>query len=124
MTLVDTSVWIEHLRVGVPDLARLLNRGQVLSHPMIVGELAMGNLRDRTRVLTSLDDLPAATTATDAEVRGLVERKGLHGLGIGFVDAHLLAATQLTGSATIWTLDRRLARVAEGLGLASKTLPH
>lgn len=124
MILVDTSVWIEHLSVGVPNLTQLLNNGQVLTHPMIVGELAMGNLRDRANILEWLDHLPPATKATDEEVRGLVERKGLHGLGIGFVDAHLLAATKLTGSSTIWTLDKRLAKVAESLGLAAGPLSH
>ena len=118
MVLVDTSVWVAHLRAGDADLADLLNAGQVLSHPFVIGELAMGNLRDRAGLLADLGRLPAAEVATDAEVRALIEREALHGLGIGYVDAHLLASACLTRDARLWTQDRRLADIATRMGVA------
>lgn len=118
MVLVDTSVWVAHLRVGEPNLAALLNAGQVLSHPFVIGELAMGNLRDRASLLADLGRLPRAEVATDDEVRALIESEALHGLGIGYVDAHLLASTRLTRDARVWTQDRRLAEIAIRMGVA------
>ncbi len=117
MILVDTSVWIEHLRVGSVTLARLLERGAVLGHPWVVGELALGELRRRSEVLELLSRLPQATPATESEVLTLIERQNLWGSGIGYVDAQLLSATRLT-TATLWTSDRRLAAVASRLGNA------
>jgi predicted nucleic acid-binding protein len=118
MILVDTSVWVDHLRVPVARLVSLLQRTEVLIHPFVVGELAVGNLRNRQRILADLRELPTASVATDAEVLAFIDRAGLHGRGIGYVDAHLLAATMLTGSAALWTFDRRLAEVATELRLA------
>lgn len=118
MILVDTSVWVAHLRAGEPDLAARLEAGEVLSHPFVIGELAMGNLRDRAGLLAPLRNLPAAEIATDAEVQAFIDREALHGLGIGYVDAHLLASVRLTPDARLWTLDRRLAEVAARLGVA------
>jgi predicted nucleic acid-binding protein len=117
MILVDTSVWVAHLRAGEPDLAARLEAGEVLSHPFVIGELAMGNLRDRAGLLAALRNLPAAEVATDAEVQAFIDREALHGLGIGYVDAHLLASVRLTRDARLWTLDRRLAEVAMRLRL-------
>lgn len=117
MILVDTSVWIAHLRAGEPGLAARLEAGEVLSHPFVIGEIAMGNLRDRAGLLAALRNLPAAEVATDAEVLAFIDREALHGLGIGYVDAHLLAAVRLTRDARLWTFDRRLAAVAERLAL-------
>lgn len=117
MILVDTSVWVEHLRAGNKRLADLLNGGVVLTHPFVIGELALGNLRRRDPVLSDLSDLPRAITATDAEVLHLIERRALAGRGIGYIDAHLLATVQLTVGAKLWTHDRSLQRVANALGL-------
>ncbi len=118
MILLDTSVWVDHLRQGEPDVATLLAEREVLAHPHVIGELALGHLRQRAVILAALADLPQAITATDAEVLWFVERHGLAGRGIGWVDAHLLAATRLTPGARFWTRDRRLAGVAEELGLS------
>lgn len=118
MILVDTAVWIDHLRDNDPHLAALLGSCAVLAHPWVTGELALGSLRNRVEILRLLDDLPQATTATAAEVRELVERHKLFSLGIGYVDAQLLAATMLTPAAALWTLDRRLQAPAQRLGVA------
>lgn len=124
MILVDTSVWVDHLRAGDKALAALLDAVMVLTHPFVIGELALGNLRQREIVLSALSDLPHATIATDAEVLHFIERHALFGRGVGYVDAHLLAATRLTAGAELWTNDRRLRGVAAELGLAVATLPQ
>jgi predicted nucleic acid-binding protein len=116
--LVDTSIWIDHLRTGNPKLAALLRNGQVLAHPFVLGELALGNLARRDEILGLIRNLPQVGTATDPEVLILIENHRLFGLGIGFVDAHLLAATALTPRTGLWTHDQRLASVAARLGLA------
>ncbi len=118
MILVDTSVWIDHLRAGNAGLVALLDRAQVLAHPFVVGELACGNLRNRAELLRLLQDLPQATVARDTEVLYFIERHRLMGRGIGYVDAHLLATTTLTNPARLWTRDLRLAAVARDLKLA------
>ncbi len=118
MILVDTSVWVDHLRASNAVLAGLLEQATVLAHPWVVGEIALGNLSRRQEVLGLLDGLPQATSATPAEVLFVIERHELHGTGIGYVDAQLLAATKLTGDATLWTSDRRLAALAADLGCA------
>lgn len=118
MILVDTSIWIDHLRTGDPRLVELLHDGRVVAHPWVIGELALGHLSGRGEVLGLLRNLPQATVATDEEVLSLIERQELFGLGIGYVDAHLLAATMLTTDARLWTRDRRLAAVADQHGLA------
>lgn len=117
MILVDTSVWIDHLRVGEAALASLLNNSQVLAHPFVTGELACGNLANRASFLMLLGDLPQASVATLDEVFFFIEQNGLMGKGIGYIDAHLLAATALEAPARFWTRDKRLARVAMGLNL-------
>lgn len=118
MILVDTSVWIEHLRAGDARLAALLNGSQVLMHPFVLGELACGNLQNRTEVLALLKNLPRAALASDEEVLFFIERHALMGRGIGYVDAHLLAAATLAGETRIWTRDKRLRAVADALALA------
>lgn len=120
MILVDTSVWIDHFRTGDPILSALLNDTAVLTHPFVIGELAMGNLRQRHTILADLSSLPSAVAAQDAEVMRFVDQEVLFGAGIGFVDAHLLAATRLTPGAALWTRDKRLATVAERLSLAAR----
>lgn len=121
MILVDTSVWIDHLRSGEPALASALEGGRVLIHPFVLGELACGNLENRAEVLKLLEDLPAAPTATDPEVLGLIERRALMGRGIGYVDVHLLASVALSDIGLLWTWDRRLADAATELQLAFGT---
>lgn len=118
MILVDTSVWVDHLRVGDARLAELLNRTQVLMHPFVLGELACGNLRNRDKVLQLFGDLPQATLASESEVLFFIERHTLMGRGIGYIDAHLLASVTLGGSAQLWTRDKRLQSVAAALNLA------
>ena len=118
MILADTSVWIDHLRAGDAELEALLNGSQVLMHSFVLGELACGNLRNRTEVLALLKDLPRAVLATDEEVLFFIERYALMGRGIGYVDAHLLAAVTLGGGTRIWTRDKRLRTVADALALA------
>ena len=121
MILVDTSLWVEHLRRGLPRLATLLQEGQVLIHPWVIGELACGNLRHRSAVLNLLQGLPAAMVASDAEVLPLIERDRLMGRGIGYVDAHLLASAKLS-RCVLWSQDRRLAALAQDQGLATQEL--
>lgn len=115
MILVDTSVWIEHLRAGDQTLTDMLDSGLVLGHPWVAGELALGHLSRRAQVLTSLARLPQAVVATPHEILTFVERHQLFGLGIGYVDAQLLAATHLTADARLWTNDKRLAAAARRL---------
>lgn len=119
MILVDTSIWVDHLRVGDPRLATLLDNTEVLGHPWVTGELAFGHLHHRTEILVLLNNLPQAKVATDAETMTLIEDRKLFGLGIGYVDAHLLAACLLT-AAGLWTRDRRLAEVAVRVGLPGR----
>jgi hypothetical protein len=116
--LIDTSVWVDHLRGGDATVAALLDAGRVLAHPFVVGELALGKLRQRREILSALRDLPQATAATDAEMLLFIERHALAGLGIGYVDAHLLATARLTAGSALWTRDRRLSGVARRLELA------
>lgn len=114
--LVDTSVWVDHFRHGNATLAACLERGDVWGHPFVIGELACGNLARRDEVLHLLAALPQAPEARHAEVLTLLESHHLMGRGIGWIDVHLLASAKL-GHTTIWTLDRRLASVAQELGI-------
>ena len=125
MILVDTSVWIDHLRFRNAGLVQALNNAMVLCHPFVIGEIALGRVKDRDLVLDSLTDLPTSVVATDAEVRRMIVRFSLFGLGVGYVDAHLLASVRLTPGATLSTQDRRLDQIARswGLAVALKTQP-
>ena len=118
MILVDTSVWVEHLRSGEAGLAALLEQGAVIGHPFVIGEIACGSLKSRAASLELLQDLPMAVVAEFDEVLAYIDRYKLHGKGIGYVDVHLLVATALTSGARLWTLDRRLHEVALELGCA------
>lgn len=118
MILVDTSVWVDHLRAGNAALAAELGAGRVLTHPFVIGELACGNLRNRREVLDLLGRLPSVPTATHAEAVGFLERRALMGRGIGFIDVHLLASVALAAPVRLWTRDRRLAQLAAELHLA------
>jgi predicted nucleic acid-binding protein len=121
LILVDTSVWIDHLQRGDAVLAELLNAGRVLTHPFVIGELALGHLRQRAVILGALAALPRAEVAQEAEVLHFIDLKILFGRGIGYVDVHLLAAVRLTAGAELWTKDNRLNQVADELGLALKS---
>ncbi len=117
MILADTSVWIDHLRSGNKELSRLLERGQVVIHPFIIAELALGSLKDRTKTLALLDLLPHARVARLNELRLMIEARRLYSLGIGLTDAHLIASTFLDAPTQLWTRDKQLRRVAENLGI-------
>jgi predicted nucleic acid-binding protein len=119
MILVDTSIWVEHLRTGDQKLSVLLDGKEVLGHPFVIGELSLGNMRRRDALLSDLRNLPQATVASDDEVLRFIVREALFGRGIGYVDAHLLAAARLTLGTRLWTRDRRLGAVAAELGLAA-----
>lgn len=117
MVLVDTSVWIQHFRQGEQTLADRLSEGLVLMHPFVSGELACGNLRNRSTILADLRALPSAKVALDVEVQRLIEDRRLWGRGLGWIDLHLLASALLSLCA-LWTLDKRLGEAAKKLGLA------
>ncbi|MCA9784688.1 MAG: PIN domain-containing protein [Candidatus Delongbacteria bacterium] len=117
MILVDTSIWIDHLRQGDEQLVELLNSGLVLGHPLVLGELACGNLRNRQELLGLLKTLPQARTTETDETLHFLETAKLFGLGLGWVDVSLLASAQLTGCQLL-TRDRTLARAATRLGSA------
>lgn len=117
MILVDTSVWVEHLRSGNARLADELGAGRVLAHLFVIGELACGTLRNRREVLELLGRLPAVPIASHAEALDFLERRVLMGRGIGYIDVHLLASAALAAPARLWTRDRRLAAVAAELDL-------
>ncbi len=118
MILVDTSVWIDHLRNANPRLVELLVAGDVLSHPFVVGEVALGTLRRRGEVLELLGALPSLERLTDRTVLDFIEQEGLPGTGLGWVDAHLLAAVQAAG-ASLLTSDKSLRSAATRLGVAA-----
>lgn len=112
--LVDTSVWIDHLRTNSPTLRRLLDNDQVVCHPLVVGEIACGNMRHRAEVLESLAVLPAAPTIDHEELLTFLETHKLFGQGLGWIDVHLLASTILQ-QVTLWTLDQPLRNAARRL---------
>jgi len=118
LILVDTSVWVDHLRRRDTQLAELLERGAVVMHPFVIGEIACGGLTDRASILELLQDLPMAVVADSDEVLGFIERQSLHGKGIGYVDVHLLASVALTGGTKLWTRDKRLCAAADDLDCA------
>ena len=122
MILVDTSVWVDHLRHAVPGLAELLDRGQVLMHPFVIGEIACGGVTDRSETLELLKNLPMGDVAEADELLAFIKRHGLHGQGIGLVDAHLLASTALAAGARLWTRDKRLDAAAERIGCRHRGL--
>ena len=119
--LVDTSVWIDHLRDKDEHLISLLKQNQVLMHPMIRGELACGCLHNRDQILSLLKNLPQVSEATHDEALYCLEKHKLMGKGIGFIDLHLLASTFLAKNALLWTRDRRLHKLALSLNLSWKT---
>ena len=123
MILVDTSVWIDHLRRGDPQLARLLERTLVVTHPFVVGEIACGSLSERTTILDLLQELPSVVVADNVEALAFIQRYRLHGRGIGLVDVHLLASVALTPGSSLWTRDKRLQSITGELGFALSDAP-
>jgi len=127
--LADTSVWVDHFRSGNPQLHNLLARDQIVMHPFVIAELALGSLRDRAKTLLDLDLLPAARVAKMSEVRHMIEANALYSKGIGLIDAHLIASCLLTPGTQLWTRDSALQKVAKALGIlvdparAGKTKP-
>ena len=121
MILADTSVWIDHFRSRDGTLEHALTEGEVLIHPFVLGELACGNFKNRAEILDLLRQLPPAREATDEETLTFIDRRRLMGRGIGYVDAHLLAAALLTKSARLWTRDKRLSAIAAELGVGFRS---
>jgi predicted nucleic acid-binding protein len=119
LILIDTSVWIDHLRSSIRLLADALEAEEVLVHPFIIGELACGEMKKRREVLDLLATLPSGVVATDEETLHFIERHDLMGRGIGYIDAHLLASITLTDGAQLWTRDKRLAAIAAELKISS-----
>ena len=121
MILADTSIWIDHFRSGTRsknnELRKHLTQGQIVIHPSIIAELALGSLKQRTRTLALLDLLPQMQVAQLNEVRRMIESRRLYSLGIGLTDAHLLASVFLSPSTLLWTRDKPLRKAAEGLGI-------
>ena len=117
MILADTSVWIEHFRSGSKALREVLNQGQILMHPWIIAELALGSLRDRTKTLAMLDLLPQARVAQLGELRLMIEARRLFNLGIGLAHAHLIASVFLDPPTLLWTRDKRLRQIALAMGI-------
>jgi predicted nucleic acid-binding protein len=116
MVLVDTSVWVSHLRHGNEGLQELLYDGEVVCHPFIVGELACGNLKNRNEILTYLQSLPMTILAEDEEVLKFIENNQLMGKGLGYIDVHLIASAVLT-NVLLWTLDKTLNKLTEKIGI-------
>jgi hypothetical protein len=119
MILADTSIWVDHFRSSNRRLVELLDRGNVVMHPFVVGELLLGNVRKITEMIADLNALPKAAVASADEVLEFIAQQRLSGSGIGYVDAHLLAATVLSSETAIWTRDKRLLAVARSLSLAA-----
>lgn len=117
MVLVDTSIWIDHLRRGIRRLENLLMDAGALCHPFVIGELACGNLKNRAEIISLLQSLPMAPMIESHEFLFFIDQNQLMGKGIGFVDVHLLASAQLAGAA-LWTADKRLKSLANELKLA------
>lgn len=118
MILVDTSVWVDHLRSSEPRLVKLLNRGEVLVHPFVIGELACGNLQNRQEILLYLYKMPKPPIASESETLTMIENYQLMGRGIGYIDAHLLASVLLGNGSRLWTRDKRLSAIVQELSLA------
>jgi predicted nucleic acid-binding protein len=124
LILADTSIWIDYFRSGNrsgnKELRERLNQGQIAIHPSIIAELALGTLRDRSKTLALLDLLPQVRVAQLSEVRGMIEARQLYGLGIGLIDAELIASVFINPSTVLWTRDKRLRKAAEGLGIYAR----
>jgi predicted nucleic acid-binding protein len=121
LILVDTSIWVDHLRGNDVGLARLLGDRQVSTHPFVVGELAVGRLRNRDEILSMLSFLPIANAASHEEVLAFISNFSLAGQGLGYIDVHLLASVSLTLGTSLWSKDKRLIAAAERLALSIRS---
>ncbi|MBW9052957.1 type II toxin-antitoxin system VapC family toxin [Rhizobium mesosinicum] len=117
MIILDTSVWIDHLRKREEEVEFLLKRQQILVHPFVLGEIALGSMPQYDLILQSLSELPQATVVSNFEALFLIKQHSLMGSGIGYIDAHLLASAKLAEGTRLLTRDKRLARIAEALGV-------
>jgi predicted nucleic acid-binding protein len=117
LILADTSVWIDHLRSGDKELRSHLDQAQIVIHPFIIAELALGSLKERRKTLALLDLLPQVRLARLHELRLTIEARCLYNLGIGLTDAHLIASVLIDAPTLLWTRDKRLRQVAENLGI-------
>ena len=117
MILADTSVWIDHLRSSNPEMRKRLNQGQIVIHPFVIAELALGSLQERAKILALLDLLPQVRVAQLSEVRLAIEARRLYSLGIGLIDAHLITSVFINPPSRLWTRDKRLRRAVKGLGI-------
>jgi predicted nucleic acid-binding protein len=117
LILADTSVWVDHFRAGDTTLQQALQQGQILTHPFVIAELALGSLKNRTKTLQLLDSLPQVRVAQASELRLMIETLSLHSLGIGLTDAHLIASVLLDAPTVLWTRDKPLNKVAKALGV-------
>lgn len=124
MVLIDTSVWVDHLRRGDQAVEQLLESGRVLVHAFVIGEIACGMLHARAEIMGLLGNLPKASMASDEEVLYFIERQALMGRGLGYIDMHLLAAVAIDGASRLWTRDKRLRLAAAELGLAHAEATH
>jgi predicted nucleic acid-binding protein len=122
LILADTSVWIDHFRSGNDDLRQALNKGQIVIHPWVIAELALGSLRGRTKMLAILDLLPQVRVAQLSELRLMIETRRLYSLGIGLTDAHLIASIFITPPTVLWTRDKQLRKIAETFGIHASLL--
>lgn len=120
MILADTSVWLDHLRSGNKELRRHLDQGQIVIHPFIIAELALGSLKERAKTLALLDLLPQVRVARLSEMRLMIESRRLYSMGIGLTDAHLIASVFIDSPTLLWTRDKRLRWVAENLGIHAR----
>ncbi len=117
MILADTSVWVDHFRFGDDELTDLLKAQSIVMHPFVVAELALGTMAQRNRTIALLDRLPFTKVALTHEVRQMIEKRSLHGRGIGLIDAHLIASALLHPHTRLWTREKRLRAVAEEIGI-------
>jgi predicted nucleic acid-binding protein len=122
--LIDTSVWVDHFRHGNKALTRLIVLDFALTHPMVIAEIACGTPPARARTLSNMELLRPCRQASLSEIMTFIEREELYGLGCGLVDMALLASTLITPGALLWTLDRRLAGLAERFGAAYPVISH
>lgn len=117
MILADTSVWVDHLRSGNPEMARLLGLGQIAMHPFIVAEISLGSLKNRRERLADMEALLEVKVAQLSEVRHMIEAHALYSRGIGLTDAHLIASCLLTPGTQLWTRDAAMEKVAKALDI-------
>ena len=120
MILADTSIWMDHLRSEDREMRRHLQQGNIVTHPFVIAELALGSLRERTKTLALLDLLPQLRMPHLSEVRLMIEARRLYGMGIGLIDAHLIASIFVNSPTLLWTRDKPLRKVAEDLGIHAR----